>query len=90
MVLNLNPIILIFIKVKNKKIINFNILKSKNLINQKNRSKLNAVLQGVNFTKDLVSEPGNILHPDEYSKRILKLKKLGLKVTVYDQKKLKK
>ena len=24
----------------------------------------------VNFTKDLVSEPGNILHPDEYAKRL--------------------
>ena len=26
------------------------------------------LLDGVNFTKDLVSEPGNILHPDEYAK----------------------
>ncbi len=75
---------------KNKKIINFNILKSKNVINQKNKAKLNAVLQGVNYTKDLVSEPGNVLHPDEYSKRLIKLRKLGLKVTVFDQKKLKK
>ena len=28
------------------------------------------------FTRDLVSEPGNILHPDEYAKRLIKLKKL--------------
>ena len=41
------------------------------------------------LTKDLVSEPGNILHPDEYTKRILQLKKIGLKITVFDQKKLK-
>ena len=54
------------------------------------RNKLKALLEGVFLTRDLVSEPGNILHPDEYSKRILKLKKFGLKVTVYDQKKLKK
>ena len=54
------------------------------------RNKLNAILDGVNFTKDLVSEPGNILHPDEYAKRIVKLRKFGLKVTVYDKKKLKK
>ena len=38
------------------------------------------------YTRDLVSEPGNILHPDEYVKRLLKLKKDGLKVTIYDEK----
>ena len=52
--------------------------------------KLDAILNGVNYTRDLVSEPGNILHPDEYAKRLLKLKKIGLKVTIYDEKKLKK
>tara|TARA_Y100001936_G_scaffold252073_1_gene310386 strand:- start:187 stop:1650 length:1464 start_codon:yes stop_codon:yes gene_type:complete len=75
---------------KNEKTINFNILKSKNYINLKTRYNLDAVLKGVNFAKDLVSEPGNILHPDEYAKRLIKLKKIGLKVTVYDEKKLKK
>ncbi len=54
------------------------------------RNKLKSLLEGVFLTRDLVSEPGNILHPDEYSKRITKLRKYGLKVTVYDQKKLKK
>ena len=54
------------------------------------RNKLNSLLEGVFLTRDLVSEPGNVLHPDEYARRITKLKKLGLKVTVYDQKKLKK
>jgi len=75
---------------KNNKSIKFNILKSKNLINKNIKLKLNAVLSGVNFTRDLVSEPGNILHPDEYAKRIQKLKKYGLKINVYDEKKLKK
>ena len=75
---------------KTNKIINFNILKSKNIINQKIRAKLDAILKGVNFTRDLVSEPGNILTPDEYTKRLIKLKKYGLKITVYDDKKLKK
>ena len=50
----------------------------------------NAIEKGVNFTKDLVSEPGNVLHPDEYAKRLSNLKKIGLKVTVYNTKKLKK
>ena len=49
-----------------------------------------AIKSGVFLTRDLVSEPGNILHPDEYAKRLVKLKKFGLKVTVYDKKKLKK
>ena len=75
---------------KKNKVINFNIWMQKNLTNQQTKKKLNALLNGVNFTKDLVSEPGNILHPDEYAKRLLGLKKLGLKVTVYDKKKLKK
>ena len=48
------------------------------------------MLEGTNFTKDLVSEPGNILHPDEYSKRILKLKKLGLKIKAYNKNNLKR
>ena len=75
---------------KKNKVINFNIWMQKNLSNQQAKKKLNALLNGVNFTKDLVSEPGNILHPDEYAKRLLGLKKIGLKVTVYDEKKLKK
>ena len=54
------------------------------------RSKLNSLLEGVFLTRDLVSEPGNVLHPDEYARRITKLRKFGLKVTVYNQKKLKK
>ncbi len=53
------------------------------------RKKLESILEGVFLTRDLVSEPGNILHPDEYAKRIIKLRKFGLKITVYDQKKLK-
>ena len=48
------------------------------------------MIEGTNFTKDLVSEPGNILHPDEYAKRLLQLRKFGLKVNVFDKKKLKK
>ena len=34
--------------------------------------------------RDLVSEPGNILHPDEYAKRIRGLKKNGLKINIYE------
>ena len=55
-----------------------------------NLKKLNALERGIFYTRDLVSEPGNILHPDEYVKRLLKLRSLGIKVNVYDKKKLKK
>ena len=37
--------------------------------------------EGTFYTRDLVSEPGNILHPDEYAKRLKSLlKKDGLKL----------
>ncbi len=83
-----------FDKYKSDKLKNLNInlsivgsnFKKSNLL----RNKLNSLIEGVFLTRDLVSEPGNILHPDEYAKRITKLRKFGLKVTVYDQKKLKK
>ncbi len=81
-----------FDKYKSKKgikLLKMNILMVKK-INKEIKKRFNALEQGVNYTKDLVSEPGNILHPDEYAKRLLKLKKIGLKVTVYDEKKLKK
>ncbi len=52
--------------------------------------RFDSLIEGIALTKDLVSEPGNILHPDEYSKRLLRLKKNGLKVSVLNEKQLKK
>jgi len=75
-------------KKKNKNI-TLNIIGKKINKSNKLRKNLDALLDGVFFTRDLVSEPGNILHPDEYANRLNKLKKLGLKVTIYDQRKLK-
>jgi leucyl aminopeptidase len=62
----------------------------KNIPNIKDQLKFNAIEEGTFYTRDLVSEPGNILHPDEYAKRISSLKKFGLKINIYDEKKLKK
>jgi len=76
--------------IEENKIINFNISKKYKKNFDKKTNTFRAILQGTKLTKDLVSEPGNILHPDEYINRIIKLKKLGLKVTVYDKKKLKR
>jgi len=56
----------------------------------KKNNRLKSIIDGLNLTKDLVSEPGNILHPDEYVNRIRKLRSLGLKVTIFDKRKMKK
>ena len=61
-------------------------IKKKNIL----RNKLNSLLEGIFLTRDLVSEPGNVLHPDEYARRIAKLRKFGLKVKAYNKKILKK
>ena len=82
-----------FNKYKTKKQIaniNINIIYNKKIPKKNKNNRFNSLLEGTNFTKDLVSEPGNILHPDEYTKRILKLKKIGLKIKVYNNKQLKK
>ena len=62
----------------------------KNIPTINDQAKFNAIEEGTFYARDLVSEPGNVLHPDEYAKRINSLKKFGLKVNVYDEKKLKK
>ena len=74
---------------KNKKIITFNVI-GKNIPSTKDQIKFRAIEEGIFYTRDLVSEPGNVLHPDEYAKRLKLLKKDGLKITVYDERKLKK
>ena len=55
-----------------------------------NIQRLNSIETGVNFARDLVSEPPNVLFPKEYVNRLLKLKKVGIKVTVYNEAKMKK
>ena len=66
------------------------ILSGKHKPTSKDQIKFKAIENGTFYTRDLVSEPGNILHPDEYAKRLNSLKKDGLKVNVYDEKKLRK
>ena len=75
---------------KTKDIIKISLIGKQSATSLKNKLKFKALEEGTFFTRDLVSEPGNILHPDEYAKRLIKLKKYGLKVTVYDKKKCKK
>ena len=62
----------------------------KKIPSKSDQIKFKSIEEGTFYTRDLVSEPGNILHPDEYAKRINSLKKLGLKINIFDEKKLKK
>ena len=75
---------------KNKKIISINLIGNKNKLSEQDQLRFKALEEGTFFARDLVSEPGNILHPDEYARRINSLKKFGLKINTYDEKKLKK
>ena len=78
-----------YLTKKNSETLNISII-TKERINLKLIKNFNAIEKGVNLTKDLVSEPGNVLHPDEYARRLTHLKKIGLKITVYNTAKLKK
>ena len=83
----------IFNKYKSKKdtrLISINIIGNKNKPSDKDKLKFKALEEGTFYARDLVSEPGNILHPDEYAKRLKSLSKDGLKINIYDEKKLKK
>ena len=75
---------------KEKKLILINVVGGKNKISVQSQLRFKALEEGTFFARDLVSEPGNVLHPDEYAKRINSLKKFGLKINIYDEKKLKK
>ncbi|TPW06061.1 MAG: leucyl aminopeptidase [bacterium] len=51
---------------------------------------LAAVATAVEFARDLVAEPANVLYPEEYAKRVKALEKLGLEVEVLGEKELEK
>ena len=75
-------------KTINKKISNSKILY---LFNLKKFKELNYnlnLLKSINFAKDLVSEPANILNPISFAKKCNELKKLGIKVNILNKKKL--
>ena len=51
---------------------------------------LSAVAESVHFTRDLVSEPANILYPETLAAECKKLSKLGVKVEVLGEAQMKK
>tara|TARA_Y100000590_G_C15744455_1_gene1021477 strand:+ start:2487 stop:3944 length:1458 start_codon:yes stop_codon:yes gene_type:complete len=48
------------------------------------------LVESINETKNLIAEPANILYPDSYAKRCLKLKKFGLNVKILNKNQLDK
>ncbi len=75
---------------KEKKTISINVIGKKNKETIKKELRFKAIEEGTFFARDLVSEPPNVLNPKEYVNRLLKLKKLGIKVIVYNESQMKK
>ena len=75
---------------KEQKIISINVIGKKNKKTTPTDLRFKAIEKGTFFARDLVSEPPNVLNPKEYVNRLLKLKKLGIKVTVYNESQMKK
>src|SRR5210317_256507 len=82
-----------FEKYKSNKKVNFQNLEifTSNPANCKlNYKYYSAVKDGVFLARDLVSEPPNVLSPKKYTEEIKKLTKLGLKVEILNEAKMKK
>ena len=78
-------------KSKNEqKTISINVIGNKKKATIQNELRFKAIEEGTFFARDLVSEPPNVLNPKEYTNRLLKLRKLGIKVTVYNESQMKK
>jgi len=75
---------------KDKELISINLIGRKNKPSIKQELRFKAIEQGTFFARDLVSEPPNVLNPKEYVNRLLKLRKLGIKVTAYNELQLEK
>ncbi|MFI4975448.1 MAG: leucyl aminopeptidase [Caulobacterales bacterium] len=51
---------------------------------------LDSLADAILFARDLVTEPANILYPEEFARRVKKLTSLGLEVEVLGEKEMKK
>lgn len=50
--------------------------------------KLSKIADGVNFTRDLVNEPPNVIYPESFANATKQLSKLGIKVDILDEKQI--
>jgi leucyl aminopeptidase len=51
---------------------------------------LSSLADAILYARDLVSEPANVLYPEEYARRVKKLGDLGLEIEVLGEKEMKK
>ena len=71
-----------------KKCLNVLTLDLKSMKNQ--YKNVNALIEGIAFTRDLTNEPSNILNTIEFSERLHSLQSLGVKIKVLEELELKK
>ena len=77
-------------KDKNNYYFSLKVISSEKTLLNKNYSKYKAIESGVFQTRDLVSEPPNVLYPKKYVETIKKLSSLGLKIQVYNESRMKR
>ncbi len=53
-------------------------------------NEFNKVADGVDLTKDVVTEPANIIYPESFAKKCRELSKLGVKVEILNEAQMKK
>ena len=76
-------------KERGNKEINFKIITSNKSTIEKEYRYYDAIKRGIFLTRDLVSEPPNILNPKAYVQEIKKLSKFGLNIKIYNEKEMK-
>jgi leucyl aminopeptidase len=78
-------------KNENEKIVSIKIIDYSNIIKKTERNKLisDEKVTGVFLTRDLVSEPANVLYPSKFVEICNVLKKAGVVLEVLDEKKMK-
>ena len=78
------------ISKKDHKILSLKLVNRINSSEKKNLENQILSLKGTFLTRDLVSEPANILYPEKFVEYCNVMKKVGVQIEVFDEKKLKK
>ncbi|MFV0626928.1 MAG: leucyl aminopeptidase [Alphaproteobacteria bacterium] len=68
----------------------FTFISEKEKLSEKNYADFTALASSVNYVRDLVNEPANVLTPEAYANDVEKLKKFGLEIEILEEKELKK
>ncbi len=67
---------------------NINLICNKSMFLERDFKTKQALIDGIFETRDLTSEPANILHPEEFVSRLKKLETLKLEVEILDEKEM--